>query len=209
MWGRTRWCVSFHLPVFFGIFCCPLLPPGDASDALVKDMVTFLQDRVASWGLNDCHGNAWEEQKSKTAWWVRGDVILWFFVGLEVLYLLHNFFFWFGLQAISQALAPRRVAKTSPRGFSWWEAAPQLERTQALQFLAPKLANLAQSLSAEIRWVKPRGVHSLFHLLGGLELFGFFVWGCCLWLMVVWDFANCQNLDHHSTKKPTRGGLSC
>ena len=42
------------------------LPPGDAPDALVKDMVTFLQDRVASWGLNDCHGNAWE-QKSKTA----------------------------------------------------------------------------------------------------------------------------------------------
>lgn len=66
-WEEEPGDVSLSTYQFFGIFCCPLLPPGDASDALVKDMVTFLQDRVASWGLNDCHGNAWEEQKSKTA----------------------------------------------------------------------------------------------------------------------------------------------
>lgn len=148
----------------------------------------------------------WEEQKSKTAWWVRGDVILWFFVGLEVLYLLHNFFFWFGLQAISQALAPRRVAKTSPRGFSWWEAAPQLERTQALQFLAPKLANLAQSLSAAFLLGETTRGSFAVSPPWRKELFGFFIWGCCLWLMVVWNFANCQNLGHYSTKKQQEGG---
>lgn len=149
-----------------------------------------------------------KKKNQRLRWWVRGDVILWFFVGLEVLYLLHNFFFWFGqkrdFRRFHKLSPPRRVAKTSPRGLAG-EAAPQLERTQALQFLAPKLANLAQSLSAEIRWVKPRGVHSLFHLPGVQGTFWIFCLGCCLWLMVVCETLQIAKIWDCSTKKTTRG----